>query len=176
MSQEEKKKLRYVIAFEKGSLLIGSSTKRKRDLVKILPIYRKQWKNAVIEKRLIDVPRYTKEEKDKSLKKLGKSDRIGNSDRIGKSDRIGNSDSIGNLDLSFKRVRGRREFFDEVLNYIKKEKQVALIKLEAYFQYTTGASSTSIHQALAVLENIGLIESEEVNGGTQESDIVYKEK
>jgi hypothetical protein len=63
MIKEEKKKLRYVIAFEKGSLLIGSSTKRKRDLVKILPIYRKQWKNAVIEKRLIDVPRYTKEEK-----------------------------------------------------------------------------------------------------------------
>ena len=57
------KKYRFVVAFEKGSLLIGTPAKRKSDLVKILPIYKKQWKNAVIEKRLIDIPKFSKEEK-----------------------------------------------------------------------------------------------------------------
>ena len=86
------------------------------------------------------------------FRKLGKSDSIGNSNRIGKSDRI------GNLDLSFKKVRGRREFFDLVRDYIKSKGEVTEIVLEGYLQYTTGASQTSIRQALAVLESIDLIE------------------
>jgi hypothetical protein len=112
----------------------------------------------------------TREELKNDLKRFGKSD------RIGKSDRFGESDNIGSLDLSFKKVRGRREFFDEVLNYIKEQKEVSLIKLEAFFQYTTGASSQSIHQALAVLENVGLIKSNEINEGTQLADEVYSLK
>jgi len=84
--------------------------------------------------------------------------RIGNSDRIGKSDSIGKSDRIGNLDLQLKKVRGRREFFDLVAEYIKNKNIVSEIELNGYFQYITGATDSSIKQALAVLESVGLIE------------------
>ena len=81
----------------------------------------------------------------------------GNKDRIGKSDRIG---SIA-ISLDFKKLHGRREFFDAVKDYIKDNPNIELTELDAYFQYTTGASESLIKQALAVLENIGLIESKE---------------
>ena len=90
--------------------------------------------------------------------RIGNSDSIGKTDSIGKSNRIGKTDSIGNLDLSFKKVRGRREFFDLVGDFIKKTGLVSEIKLKGILQYTTGASETSINQALAVLESIDLIE------------------
>ena len=91
-----------------------------------------------------------------SKKSIGKHSIRNNSDRIGKSDRI------GSLDLSFKRVRGRREFMDLVLEFVREKKEISLITLEGYFQYTTGASSTSIKQALAVLESLNLILIEEI--------------
>jgi hypothetical protein len=93
---------------------------------------------------------------------IGKSHRIGKSDRIGKCDSIGKSHRIGNLDLSFKRISGRRQFMDAILDYIRDKKEVDLVKLEGYFQYTTGASSSMIKQAIAVLESINLIETEEL--------------
>jgi hypothetical protein len=116
------------------------------------------------------------------INKLGSVSNMGNAGDIGGMGALGGFGSkgekqvLGTLDLAFKRIRGRREFFDEVLNYIKKEKEVALIKLEAYFQYTTGASSTSIHPALAVLENVGLIDAEDVDEGTKFEDIIYRPK
>ena len=88
----------------------------------------------------------------------------------------GNSDSIGKLDLSLKKIRGRREFMDNVLEYIKNNPNVELTKLDAYFQYTTGASETMIKQALAVLENVGLIESEEAPKGEKMFEIMFKVK
>jgi predicted transcriptional regulator len=95
---------------------------------------------------------------------------------IGNSDRVGKSDSIGKLDLSLKRIRGRREFFDEVLKYIKLNQPVELTKLDAYFQYTTGSSETMIKQALAVLENVGLIESSEIQSGDKIFEVILKAK
>jgi len=86
----------------------------------------------------------------------------GNKNRIGKSDRIGNSDRIGKShEFEFSKVRGRREFFDKVKSYIDSQKEISELKLDAYFQYTTGASSTLIKQALAVLESLDLIDCEE---------------
>ena len=84
--------------------------------------------------------------------------RLGNSDGIGKSYRIGNY-----LDFGMKKVRGRREFFDLVRDYIKEKGLILEINLMGYIQYTTGASATSIKQALAVLESIEIIDCVENN-------------
>ena len=82
----------------------------------------------------------------------------GNKNKIGNTDRIGNTGRIGKIGLQFKKVKGRREFFDAVKEYIQTQKEVDELKLNAYFQYTTGASSMLIKQALAVLESLDLIE------------------
>lgn len=112
----------------------------------------------------------------KRLKMKDELKRLGKSDRVGKSDSIGKSDRVGNLNLNLKRIRGRREFFDEVLKYIKQNPNVELTKLDAYFQYTTGSSETMIKQALAVLENVGLIESTEINKGDKMFELTFKAK
>jgi DNA-binding transcriptional ArsR family regulator len=98
--------------------------------------------------------------KKNQLKRVGKTDSIGKTDRIGNTDRIGKTDRIGNVtkEFEFKRVRGRRGFFDLIKDYIYEKGKVSRDKLLAYFQYTTGASPTSIHQALKVLEDLELIE------------------
>jgi len=75
--------------------------------------------------------------------------------------KIGKSDRIGSLDLIFKKVRGRREFFDLVREYIFNNNGVNEVKLNGYLQYTTGATESSIKQALAVLESIDLIKCKE---------------
>jgi hypothetical protein len=65
---------------------------------------------------------------------------------------------------------------DLILDYIRKQKErIMFSKLNAYFQYTTGSSEAMIKQAVAVLENIDLIESKEIffEGGY---DYFYKVK
>lgn len=84
-----------------------------------------------------------------------------------------NLKKLGKTGLNFKRVRGRREFFDLVLEYIKQNPNADFTKLSAYFQYTTGATHSSINQALEVLENVGLIKSEEINLGASNYEVVY---
>jgi len=83
--------------------------------------------------------------------------RVGNTDSLGNTDRVGKTDRVGSLDLGFKKIRGRREFFDLIKKYIGENSGVNELKLNAYFQYTTGATDTSIKQALAVLESLDLI-------------------
>lgn len=95
------------------------------------------------------------------FRRAGNSDGIGNTDNLGKTDRIGKSDRIGSLKI--REIKGRRAFFDDIKDYIKNHPKIALSKLEAYYQYTTGASSSLIHQALAVLENLELIRSEDID-------------
>ena len=96
------------------------------------------------------------------IKRLGKTDSLGNTERLGKTDSLGNTDGLGkitpNEDLSLKKVRGRREFFDTIKEYIRQEGKVSHQKLMAYFQYTTGATAPSLVNALNVLIELNLID------------------
>lgn len=92
-----------------------------------------------------------------------KTKKLGNTDRLGKTD-----------DFDFKKIRGRREFFDEVLKYVNEKEEVDRSKLLAYFQYTTGATQTTIYQALEILTNLDLIKCSERGLGGGSYEITYQ--
>jgi len=56
------KEQRFVIAKEKGSLLLSGKFKLKKEANIVLPTIKKRWINAVIEKRIVDIPKYSKED------------------------------------------------------------------------------------------------------------------
>ena len=57
------KKRFYVVAYEKGSKLIGVAYETKERAKNMLPLYKEKWKDAVVEKRMMNIITLTKEEK-----------------------------------------------------------------------------------------------------------------
>lgn len=86
---------------------------------------------------------------------------------------LGHMGNHDNPQLIFKKVKSRRLFFDMVRDFVFEKGNINLMEIDAHFQYTTGASSTSIRQALAVLENLGFIQSEEIKDKYGSWEISY---
>lgn len=107
---------------------------------------------------------------------VGNTDTMGKTARVGKTASVGKATMIGNVtrEFEFRKVRGRREFFDTVKDYVEKRGSVKRSKLVAYFQYTTGASPVLIHQAVEVLAELGLIEVADVSLGSGSYDVEIK--
>lgn len=96
-------------------------------------------------------------------KKIDSGGAVNKNNQIGQAIGLGTANMIGRQDLQFRKVKGRREFMDSIKSYIQEQGRIEYSKLDAYFQYTTGASTTLIQQCLAVMENLGLIACEEVH-------------
>lgn len=79
-------------------------------------------------------------------------------------------------DLNFIKIKNRHEFMDKILDYIKEKKEVEYNKIQAHFQYVTGASQKLIHESIIVLEELGLIKHKEVKiGNGMYSDTYFVE-